>query len=71
MLKKIHKSSIDPQKLVGAYIPNVTAKPFAITKEYFQEVYELTNSPRIAKVLEDWDKYENAGDSRRLSTVVS
>jgi fatty acid synthase subunit beta len=72
LLKKINKTSIDPGKLVGKYIPNVTAKPFQITKEYFEEVYKLTNSPRIAKVLEDWEKYENATEpsTRRLSTVA-
>lgn len=58
LMKKILKSSIDPGKLVGKYIPNVTAKPFALTKEYFEDVYKLTNSPRIGQVLKDWDKYE-------------
>ena len=61
LLKKINKTSIDPSKLVGKYIPNVTARPFELSKEYFEEVYRLTNSPRIAKVLEDWDVYENSG----------
>jgi fatty acid synthase subunit beta len=72
LLKKINRTSIDPGKLVGKYIPNVTAKPFAITKEYFEEVYKLTSSPRIAKVLEDWEKYETASDPqlRRLSTIA-
>ncbi|KAL8243674.1 hypothetical protein R6Q59_009932 [Mikania micrantha] len=72
LLKKINKTSIDPAKLVGKYIPNVTAKPFEISKEYFEEVYKLTNSPRLAKVLEDWDKYENASDpaARRMSTIA-
>ena len=72
LLKKIHRTSIDPGKLVGKYIPNVTAKPFEISKEYFEEVYKLTGSPRIAKVLEDWEKYESASDPamRRLSTVA-
>ena len=51
LLKKISKTSIDPSKLVGKYIPNVTAKPFEITKEYFEEVHRLTNSPRIAHIL--------------------
>ncbi|KAI9805514.1 MAG: hypothetical protein M1825_000765 [Sarcosagium campestre] len=59
LMKKINKTSIDPSKLVGKYIPNVTAKPFEITKEYFEEVYRLTNSPRIGSVLANWDKYEN------------
>ncbi|KAL2754260.1 hypothetical protein ACRALDRAFT_1063159 [Sodiomyces alcalophilus JCM 7366] len=57
LLKKINRTTIDPSKLVGKYIPNVTAKPFALTREYFEEVYKLTNSPKIASVLANWDSY--------------
>lgn len=60
LLKKINKTTIDPSKLIGKYIPNVTARPFELTKEYFEEVYKLTNSPRIGNVLANWDKYEDA-----------
>ena len=59
LLRKINKTTIDPSKLIGKYIPNVTAKPFEISKEYFEEVYSLTNSPRIANILANWDKYED------------
>ncbi|KAI9703508.1 MAG: beta subunit of fatty acid synthetase [Bogoriella megaspora] len=62
LLKKINKTSIDPNKLVGKYIPNVTAKPFALTKEYFEDVYRLTNSPKIANILANWEKYEGKGE---------
>lgn len=65
LLKKINKTTIDPSKLVGKYIPNVTAKPFEISKEYFEEVYKLTNSPRIGHVLANWDKYEHAEEGGR------
>lgn len=58
LLRKINKTTIDPSKLIGKYIPNVTARPFEITKEYFEDVYRLTNSPRIAHILANWDKYE-------------
>jgi fatty acid synthase subunit beta, fungi type len=58
LLKKINKTSIDPSKLVGKYIPNVTARPFELTKEYFEDVYRLTNSPRIGNILANWDKYD-------------
>ena len=61
LLKKINKTTIDPSKLVGKYIPNVTAKPFSLTKEYFEEVYRLTNSPRIGNVLANWEKYQEDG----------
>ncbi|KAM7218171.1 Acyl transferase domain containing protein [Rhypophila decipiens] len=68
LLKKINKTTIDPAKLVGKYIPNVTARPFAITKEYFEDVYRLTNSPKIASVLANWDKYQ--GDGSALAAAV-
>ena len=74
LLKKINKTSIDPSKLVGKYIPNVTAKPFELSKEYFEEVYRLTNSPRIGNVLANWEKYEESGREatpRRDSVMVN
>lgn len=61
LLKKINKNTIDPSKLVGKYIPNVTAKTFALTKEYFEDVYRLTNSPKIGHVLANWESYEQDG----------
>ena len=61
LMKKINKTSIDPGKLVGKYIPNVTAKPFELSKEYFEEVYRLTNSPRIGNVLSRWEEYDRQG----------
>ena len=68
LLKKINKTTIDPAKLVGKYIPNVTARPFAITKEYFEDVYRLTNSPKIGNVLANWDKYQ--GDGSALTAAL-
>lgn len=67
LLKKIHKTSIDPSKLIGKYIPNVTARPFELTKEYFQNVYDLTNSPKIAQILQNWDSYQD--DTSKVNGV--
>ncbi|KAF1999609.1 beta subunit of fatty acid synthase [Amniculicola lignicola CBS 123094] len=64
LLKKIHKTSIDPSKLIGKYIPNVTAKPFELTKEYFEDVYRLTNSPKIGHILANWEKYEDKEETK-------
>ncbi|KAL9947011.1 hypothetical protein D7B24_008910 [Verticillium nonalfalfae] len=69
LLKKINRTTIDPSKLIGKYIPNVTAKPFAITKEYFEEVYKLTNSPKIASVLANWDSYNQDAPSSEGSSI--
>lgn len=58
--KKISKSSVNPGDLIGKYIPNLTAKPFEISKEYFEEVYALTKSDKLKSIIENWDKYESA-----------
>ena len=71
LLKKITKTSIDPSKLVGKYVPNVTAKPFEISKEYFEEVYKLTNSPRIGNVLTNWDRYLAEGGEGTPKAAVA
>ena len=68
--KKVNKNTIDPSKLVGKYIPNVTAKPFQISKEYFEEVYRLTNSPRLANVLANWERYEDGKEEMPLKAQV-
>jgi fatty acid synthase subunit beta, fungi type len=71
LLKKINKTSIDPSKLIGKYIPNVTAKPFEITKEYFEDVYRLTNSPKIGNILANWDKYEEKSEEPKAATQIA
>ncbi|KAI7147752.1 hypothetical protein KC316_g15124, partial [Hortaea werneckii] len=52
-------------KLIGKYIPNVTARPFELTKEYFEDVYRLTNSPRIGNILANWESYQSDEDVQR------
>ncbi|RLV86920.1 Fatty acid synthase subunit beta [Meyerozyma sp. JA9] len=60
LCKKIPKSSVKPNDLINKYIPNLTAKPFEITKEYFQEVYELTKSQKIKNIIDNWEQHEKA-----------
>lgn len=57
LLKKIPMKALKVDNLVNKYIPNLTAKPFEVTKEYFEEVYQLTKSERIKTVLDNWDSY--------------
>lgn len=60
LCKKIPKSSVKPNDLINKYIPNLTAKPFEITKEYFQDVYNLTKSEKIKNIIDNWEQYESA-----------
>ncbi|AAS52769.2 AER085Cp [Eremothecium gossypii ATCC 10895] len=57
--KNIIKENVKVDRLIGKYIPNLTAKPFAITKEYFEDVYKLTGSEKIKAVLDNWESYQN------------
>ncbi|KAI1089803.1 fatty acid synthase beta subunit [Rostrohypoxylon terebratum] len=54
LLKNLEEKSIDPEQLIGKYVPNLTARPFELTRDYFEYVHEMTRSPRIGKVLEGW-----------------
>ena len=59
LLQNINEESIDATKLIGKYVPNLTAEPFRISKDYFETVYALTKSRRIEEVLAKWDTYED------------
>lgn len=60
LVKKVPQSAIKPASLIGKYIPNLTARPFQITKEYFEEVYKLTGSEKIKSILDNWEIYESS-----------
>ncbi len=47
---------IDPARLIGHYIPNLNAEPFAITREYVTSVATLTESPVLRRLLARADK---------------
>lgn len=56
LAKRVPRNAVKPAALVSKYIPNLTAKPFEVTKEYFQEVYDLTKSDEIKRILDNWDE---------------
>lgn len=60
LVKKIPQSAVKPANLINKYIPNLTAKPFELTKEYFEDVYKLTGSEKIKNVLDHWEEYESS-----------
>jgi fatty acid synthase subunit beta len=54
--KKINAAHLNADMLVGKYIPNLVAKPFQVSREYAQLIYDQTSSPRLDRVLENWDQ---------------
>ena len=70
--KKINPLHLNPDMLMGRYIPNLIAKPFDVTKEYAQIIYDQTSSPRLDKVLRKWDEEEwgSAEQCQQLAYVI-
>lgn len=62
--KKIDANNVNVNNLIGKYIPNLTAMPYALTKEYIEEVYDLTSSPRLDRVLKTWSDEKYARPSQ-------
>lgn len=54
--KKVNLSHFNADLLVGRYIPNLTAKPYEVSKEYAENIFNQTSSPRLAKILKHWEE---------------
>ncbi|KAH7106327.1 fatty acid synthase [Auriculariales sp. MPI-PUGE-AT-0066] len=63
--KKINPAQLNPDMLVGKYVPNLVAKPFEVSKDYAQMIYDQTSSPRLDKVLRNWEEENWASDAQR------
>lgn len=53
--KHIKRADMVPERLEGKWIPNVTGVPFGVSREHFEDMYRVTNSPRLRDVLENWE----------------
>eukprot|EP00397_Hematodinium_sp_SG-2012_P000038 GEMP01000038.1.p1 GENE.GEMP01000038.1~~GEMP01000038.1.p1 ORF type:complete len:4044 (+),score=1094.81 GEMP01000038.1:434-12565(+) len=57
-------------KLIGRYVPNLTAVPLSLSKEYVTLVFELTKSPRLRDVLADWVTFEDPAMRNTLGRTL-
>jgi len=46
---------INPELLVGRYVPNLVPRVFSLQQEFVQEVSEYAGSAQLASVLDDWE----------------
>ena len=58
--------------LVDKYIPNLIARPFQVSKEYAQIIYDQTSSPRLDKLLKKWDedKWASTEQRQQLAYII-
>ncbi|PIA16745.1 fatty acid synthase [Coemansia reversa NRRL 1564] len=72
LIKKLRVNDINYSLLKHLYIPNLTARPFEVSRNYFEEVHEMTGSARIARALKNWDDamLADPAEVQRLSHVM-
>ncbi|KAJ2156003.1 fatty acid synthase alpha subunit Lsd1, partial [Coemansia sp. RSA 552] len=70
--EKIHGDSPLLSELCGRYIPNLTAEPFELTREYFGRVYDVTQSPILKEALDGWDDtaFGSSSEKGRLACLL-
>lgn len=70
--KKLNPAHMNPELLIGKYIPNLTAEPFQISKSYAERIYQQTNSPRLEKTLKNWveDRWDAPENRSKLGYVI-
>ncbi|KAJ2076432.1 fatty acid synthase alpha subunit Lsd1, partial [Coemansia sp. RSA 988] len=61
--------AVDPSR---CYIPNLTGKPFELSKEYITLVANITNSAVLVELLGAWDSatLENSADKSRVAAIL-
>jgi fatty acid synthase subunit beta len=52
LYEKIPQTALDLDRLVGKYLPNLTAAPFEISRAYFETVLQLTGSEVVGDVIQ-------------------
>ncbi|OLY80881.1 Fatty acid synthase subunit alpha [Smittium mucronatum] len=72
LLKKLRVADVDVSRLTDSYIPNVTARPYKVSKDYFEYMLELTGSQRISRALRDWDEktVRQPAEQQRLGYIL-
>jgi len=52
LLDHFGKEDVVLERLVGKFIPNVMARPFATTREYVEDAAKVTGSERLSQLVE-------------------
>ncbi|KAL2432422.1 Fatty acid synthase subunit beta [Exophiala dermatitidis] len=56
LYSKLRAEDMVPERMVGRYVPNLTARPFSLDSEYIASVLRLTKSPVLEKLLKEEDR---------------
>ncbi|MFF0635961.1 fatty acid synthase subunit beta domain-containing protein [Nocardia sp. NPDC004151] len=63
-------ADLQPELLIGRYIPNLVPKPFNLEREFVQEIADLVPSEPLAEVLAHWSDWSSEAKRVELCRVV-
>ncbi|KAJ2090400.1 fatty acid synthase alpha subunit Lsd1 [Coemansia sp. RSA 986] len=65
----IHASNVDVSALQHCYVPNLTGKPFELSKNYIESAYDITQSTVLKQILDRWQTFDisNISDKKRIA----
>ncbi|KAJ2890043.1 fatty acid synthase alpha subunit Lsd1, partial [Coemansia aciculifera] len=69
--EKIQPENIEYSALHLRYIPNLTAVPFEVSREYFSLVHSITQSPVAASVLGGWSDDTSMDSSDKVARLAA
>ncbi|WP_445162319.1 fatty acid synthase subunit beta domain-containing protein [Mycobacterium sp. Dal123C01] len=69
-LESCLRSVIDPQLLVGRYIPNLVGRPFSLEREFVELVHTASRSPVLSQVLADWQAWRQDARADSLTRTL-
>ncbi|MBW3070244.1 DUF1729 domain-containing protein [Actinomyces sp. 594] len=50
-------ADLDVERLVGRYVPNLVARPFALTRDFARAILDVVPSEPVREILDDWDQW--------------
>ena len=56
-LLELVPEDLDVARLVGHYVPNLVARPFALTQDFARSILEVVPSEPVEEILADWDSW--------------
>ncbi|MDO5063600.1 MAG: DUF1729 domain-containing protein [Actinomyces bowdenii] len=54
-LLELVPADLDYERLVGRYVPNLVARPFALTQDFARSILQVVPSTQVEEILADWD----------------
>lgn len=71
LAKKINAAHLNPGRLISKNIPNLITRPFQVTCEYRQIIYDQTSSPKLDKVLKKWEEeWASPAKRQQLAYII-